>query len=288
MSRLYETVTEKIVESLKRGVVPWRKPWKDAHALPINVASGKVYRGINVFLLGLTPYADHRWLTFKQVQERGGKVRQGEKGTLVVFWKQLEFEEIDESTGEVSKRRTPMLRYFTVFNVEQIEGIDFASPYTGEPLDESQRIERAELLARSMPNPPAIHGKARSAYYVPKEDAVYMPAFERFASADHYYGTLFHELAHASGHESRLNRKGVTEVVRFGSNDYSREELVAELTSAFCCATVGLDNSLTEDSASYISGWLDVLGDDPKAVVIAAAQAQKAADYIRGVTYDSS
>ena len=288
MSRLYETVTEKIVKSLKRGVVPWRKPWRETCALPINIASGKAYRGINVFLLGLAPYADHRWLTFKQVQERGGKVRQGEKGTLVVFWKQLEFEEIDESTGEVCKRRTPMLRYFTVFNVEQVEGIDFASPYMGEPLDEAQRMERAELLVAGMPSPPAIHGKARSAYYVPKEDAVYMPAFERFASADHYYGTLFHELAHASGHESRLNRKGVTEVVRFGSNDYSREELVAELTSAFCCATVGLDNSLTEDSASYISGWLDVLGDDPKAVVIAAAQAQKAADYIRGVTYDSS
>ena len=284
---LYETVTEKIVESLKAGVVPWRKPWRETCALPINVASGKAYRGINVFLLGMTPYADHRWLTFKQVQERGGRVRHGEKGTLVVFWKQLEFEEIDESTGEVCKRRTPMLRYFTVFNVEQVEGIEFASPYTGEPLDESQRKERAELLARSMPSPPAIHGIARSAYYVPKEDAVYMPAFERFASADHYYGTLFHELAHASGHESRLNRKGVTEVVRFGSNDYSREELVAELTSAFCCATVGLNNSLTEDSASYISGWLDVLGDDHNAVVIAAAQAQKAADYIRGVTYDS-
>lgn len=284
---LYETVTEKIIESLRAGVVPWRKPWRESCALPINVASGKAYRGINVFLLGLTPYADHRWLTFKQVGERGGKVRRGEKGTLVVFWKQLEFEEIDENTGEVCKRRTPMLRYFTVFNVEQVEGLELSKEYQAAPLDESARIERAELLVSGMPNLPLIHTKARSAYYVPKDDAVYMPAFERFASADHYYGTLFHELAHASGHESRLNRKGVTEVVRFGSNDYSQEELVAELTSAFCCATVGLDNSLTEDSASYIRGWLEVLGDDPKAVVIAAAQAQKAADYIRGVTYDS-
>lgn len=287
MSRLYETVTEKIVESLRRGVVPWRKPWKDAHALPINLASGKAYRGVNVFLLGLAPYSDHRWLTFKQVQERGGKVKQGEKGTLVVFWKQLEFEEIDASTGEICKRRTPMLRYFTVFNVEQVEGIELASPYDSPPLEESARIERAELLVSSMPEPPSIHSKARSAYYIPSKDEVHMPAFGRFASADHYYGTLFHELAHASGHEKRLNRKGVTEVVRFGSNDYSREELVAELTSAFCCATVGLDNSLSEDSASYISGWLKVLGDDPKAVVIAAAQAQKAADYIKGVSYDS-
>lgn len=287
MSRLYETVTEKIVESLRRGVVPWRKPWKESYALPINLASGKAYRGINVFLLGLAPYSDHRWLTFKQVQERGGKVKQGEKGTLVVFWKQLEFEEIDESTGEVCKRRTPMLRYFTVFNAEQIEGIELASPYDSPPLAESARIERAELLVSSMPDPPSIHPKARSAYYIPSRDEVHMPAFERFASPDHYYGTLFHELAHASGHEKRLNRKGVTEVVRFGSNDYSREELVAELTSAFCCATLGLDNSLSDDSASYISGWLQVLGDDPKAVVIAAAQAQKAADYIKGVTYDS-
>lgn len=284
---LYETVTEKIVESLKAGVVPWRKPWREHLALPMNLVSGKPYRGINVFLLGLTPYTDHRWLTFKQVQERRGHVRQGEKGTLVVFWKQLEFEELDEHTGELCKRRTPMLRYFTVFNVEQVEGLDLPEEYKPPGLTQSARIERAELLASGMPDPPSIHTKARSAFYIPKDDAVHMPAFERFQSADAYYSTLFHELSHSTGHEKRLNRKGVTEVVRFGSNDYSREELVAELSSAFCCATVGLDNSLTDDAASYIGGWLRVLGDDPKAVVIAAAQAQRAADYIRGVSYAS-
>lgn len=287
MSQLYAVVTSKIIESLKRGVVPWRRPWRNALALPINLTTGRTYRGINVFLLGLTEFADQRWLTFKQAEEKGGRVRKGEKGTLVVFWKQLEFEELEEATGELVKRRTPMLRYFTVFNVEQVDGLELEPVYVPPLLADTARIERADLLVSSMPNPPSIHKNARSAYYVPSSDSVHMPAFERFRTPDSYFQTLYHELAHSTGHEKRLNRKGVTEVARFGSNDYSREELVAELTSAFCCATVGLDNSLSEDSASYISGWLQVLGDDPKAVVIAAAQAQKAADYIKGVTYDS-
>ena len=205
----------------------------------------------------------------------------GEKSTMVVFWKHWE----PPSESDEARKRIPVLCYFHVFNIEQCEGLDVPELYRPQPLNESQRIERAELLVQSMPNPPSISEGGQSAWYRPSDDHVQMPPLSTFESSDSYYATLMHELGHSTGHESRLNRKEVTGDIRFGSGDYSKEELVAELTSAFCCATVGLDNSLLDNAASYINGWLKVLKGDPKAVVIAAAQAQKAADCIRGVTY---
>lgn len=139
----------------------------------------------------------------------------------------------------------------------------------------------AEALAREMPNPPKMHQGKQQACYYPLLDIVQMPAFESFASAESYYVTLFHELAHATGHEKRLDRLGVKST--FGSKEYSREELIAELASAFCCATLGLDNSFIDDSASYIGGWLRALREDPRAILIASGQAQRAADYIQGM-----
>ena len=277
---LYESITLKIIQSLETGIVPWKKPWHSTASLPVSLATGKPYRGINSFLLGLAPYTDHRWITFRQVQERGGSIKSSEKATMVVFWK---FWEPPSDTDEPVKR-IPVLRYFHVFNVEQCEGLNVPALYKPDPFPEQQRIERAELLIRSMPNPPTISEGGNAAWYRPSDDHVQMPPLRSFESAETYYATLTHELGHATGHESRLNRKEVTGSIRFGSGAYGKEELVAELTSAFCCATVGLDNSLIANSASYINGWLKVLKCDPKAVVIAAAQAQKAADYIRGVT----
>lgn len=281
---LYEQVTSTILSSLKRGVVPWRKPWSDTVQLPVNVVSTKPYRGINVFLLALQPYADHRWLTYRQAEERGGRVRPGEKSTMVVFWKRWE-PKADEAAEAIRPQQIPVLRYFNVFNVEQCEGLDLAPVYRPESGRNHQRIERADLLVRSMPSPPAIREGGRAAWYRPSDDLVNMPPLNAFESPDSFYATLFHELGHATGHPSRLNRKGVTEVIQFGSGDYSREELVAEFTSAFCCAAVSLDNSVIDDSASYIDGWQKVLKGDPKAAVIAAAQAQRAADHIRGIQY---
>jgi antirestriction protein ArdC len=278
---IYETVTLTILNSLNSGVVPWRKPWHSDATLPTSLATGKPYRGINSFLLGITPYSDHRWLTFKQVQERGGQVKKGAKSTMVVFWKHWQ----PPSESDESKKQIPVLRYFHVFNVEQCDGLDIPELYRPKPLNEPQRIEMAELLVQSMPNPPSIAEGGTSAWYRPSDDHVQMPPLSTFENSDSYYATLMHELGHSTGHESRLNRKEVTGNIHFGSGDYSKEELVAELTSAFCCATVGLDNSLLDNAASYINGWLKVLKGDPKAMVIAAAQAQKAADYIQGVTY---
>lgn len=287
MNTLYQTVTDTIIDTLERGVVPWRKPWDTANALPVNVQSNRPYRGVNVFLLAMRPFSDHRWLTFKQAQERGGRVRPGEKSTLVVFWKRWEPPQGEESEAEEgsAKRDVPLLRYFNVFNVEQCDGLDLPEPYRPEPLPDLQRIERADLMVRGMPDPPQIAENGTAAWYSPSQDLVSVPPLQRYRSVDAFYATLFHELGHATGVECRLNRPGVTGEIKFGSGEYSKEELVAELTSAFCCATLGLDNSVIQDSASYISGWLAVLKADPKALVIAAAQAQRAADYIRGVTY---
>lgn len=279
---VYETITSTIMTALKKGVVPWRKPWHVQSHAPVNAVSNKAYRGVNVFLLGLSKFRDHRWLTLKQAGDLGGRVRAGQKATMVVFWKHWEPKELDP---DASSKRIPILRYYHVFNVEQCEGLTLSSLHEAKPLKEHERIERADLLVRHMPDPPTIREQGNSAWYRPSDDLVQIPPLASFESADGFYGTLFHELGHATGHHKRLNRNGVTGEIRFGSSDYSKEELVAELTAAFCCATVSLDNSFIGDAASYINGWLKALQNDPKAVVIAAAQAQKAADYIRGVTY---
>ena len=280
---LYETVTNTIISALNKGVVPWRKPWNGTAAMPINAISNKAYRGVNILLLGMSPYADPRWLTFKQVQERGGRVKPGEKSTMVVFWKRWEPKPGDEA--EQPTRQIPVLRYYNLFNVEQTEAHGFPDLYKPNPLTEHQRIERAELLVRCMPDPPKIVEHGSSAWYRPSDDLVHIPPLPAFTSPDAFYATLFHELGHATGHEKRLNRPAVTGDIQFGSGTYGKEELVAELTSAFCCSTVSLSNELLDNASSYIQGWLSVLKADPKAVVIAAAQAQRAADFIRDISF---
>jgi antirestriction protein ArdC len=285
---LYESVTSTIIAALKRGVVPWKKPWSTISSLPTNAVTRRPYRGVNVFLLGLLPYIDHRWLTFKQADELGGTVRSGERSTMIVFWKQWQPTSASEAEEQTPpKRQIPILRYFRVFNAEQCDGLKLPELYQPKPLEPHERIERAEVLIKSMVSRPEIREGGQAAWYRPADDLVQVPEIGRFSSADHYYGTLFHELGHATGHISRLNRPAVTGQISFGSGEYSKEELVAEMTSAFCSSICGLDNVLTEDSASYINGWLKVLKADPKAVVIAATQAQKAADYIRGIDYSA-
>lgn len=273
---LYETVTNTIVESLNRGVVPWRKPWDTGASVPVNALSNRPYRGVNLFLLAMTPFTDHRWLTFHQVKERGGSIRKGEKSTIVIFWKMWEAKSAADEKG----KQIPLLKYYRVFNASQCEGLNLSELERPESRSKPERIDVADSLIRTMPDPPRIDETGTAAWYRPGEDLVTVPPMERFTSPDSFYATLFHELGHATGHAKRLARQGVTESVLFGSGEYGREELIAELTSAFCCASCALDNSLTEDSASYIKGWLSVLKADSKALIIASAQAQRAADYI--------
>jgi len=285
---IYENVTKTVIEALEKGVVPWRKPWHQIGSVPVNATNNRPYRGVNTFLLSIHPFLDHRWLTLKQANEMGGAIKPGEKATTVVFWKWNKPETNESSEESSNVREAPLLRYFRVFNAEQCVGLSLPELYRPEPYPEHERIERAELLVKSMPDAPSIEEGGTTAWYRPSDDHVQIPRMRDFESADAFYVTLYHELGHATGHMNRLNRSGVTGQIMFGSGEYSKEELVAELTSAYCTATVSLDGSLVENTASYIEGWLKVLRGDPKAVIIAAAQAQKAADYIRGIEYSNS
>lgn len=279
-SDTYQRITDTIITMLENGVAPWRKPWSTAHnGMARNLVSGKEYRGINYFLLNaMTRYESPYWLTFKQASERGGHVRKGEKGMPVIFWKLYEKE--NEATGEETV--VPVLRQYTVFNSEQCNGLEV--PIIEQPeTHENERIARAEAIQLAMPNRPSVTFGGSRAYYSPSQDVVNVPNLERFENSNAYYATLFHELAHSTGHAQRLNRAGVMDHATFGSCEYSKEELCAEMTSAFLCAKCGIDNSTLENSAAYIASWLKALKNDSKMVVLAAAQAQKAADYILNV-----
>jgi antirestriction protein ArdC len=264
------------VQKLEQGVVPWHKPWEQG--IPRNLVTRKPYRGVNVFLTASAGFASPYWITLKQANEHGGSVRKSEKGTPVIFWKWLDHEGDGE---EQDRRRIPLLRYYTVFNLEQCTGIE--APIERER-PAFQPLAQCERLVADMPQRPIIsHGEPR-AYYRPVADTVNMPKPELFDGPEEYYSTLFHELTHSTGHERRLNRSTLTDLCPFGSTNYSKEELLAEMGAAFLCGFAGIENRTIDNSAAYIASWLRVLRHDKHMVVWAAAQAQHAADFIQGVS----
>ncbi len=272
---VYQIITDRIIALLEAGTVPWHRPWKGGHQAPRNYLSRKAYRGINLFLLHAAGFSSPFWLTFRQALSLNGHVRKGEKSFPVVFWKMFEEQENGES------KRIPFLRYHSVFNVAQCDGITVPAP--PEVNGTFQPIEQCEAVVAQMPRRPAIaHGGGR-ACYSPREDNVRLPEAKLFESPAAYYSTLFHELTHATGHPSRLNRKEVTDPIHFGSQPYSREDLVAEMGAAYLCGHCELEQATLAQSASYIQNWLERLKDDRKLVVHAAAQAQKACDFILDV-----
>ncbi len=282
---VYEIVTDKIMALLEAGEIPWRRPWKSSGPAR-NLISKRPYQGINLFLLNCSTYSSPYWLTFKQAQERGGHIRKGEKSTLVIFWKWLNTvtqrsDEIMDTGQESRLTKIPMLRYYNVFNLDQVEGInqpaedtEVSSPFTP--------IERAELVFQSMPNRPDIQYGGDRACYSPQLDYIKLPNQEAFRTAEEFYSTAFHELSHATGHQSRLGRKGIMEPSYFGSHEYSQEELVAEFGASMLCAASRIEQVTLENSAAYIQSWLKVLRGDKKIAIIAAGQAQKASDFILG------
>ena len=277
---VYEIITNRIIEQLEAGEIAWKKPWNAQTQAPRNLISGKLYSGINTFILLSARYQSPYWLTFKQTTEKGGSVRKGEKGYPVVFWKIDK--KADEETGE--EKTVPILRYYTVFNVAQIDGLQGvpATEIHSTTEDGAEAIDAAEWIVAQMPNRPQIsHGHTR-ACYSPAWDRVEMPVAIAFTGPAEYYSTLFHELAHATGHESRLGRHQTIKNHSFGSQDYSKEELVAEFGSAFLCAEAGISPAVIENQTAYIQGWLKALKNDNKLLINAAAQAQKAADFIMG------
>lgn len=272
-----EIITEQIIDRLEAGTIPWRKPWTPlaGPGAPRNLVSGKPYRGINVLLLASQPFSSPYWLTFKQTQDKGGNIRKGEKGTAVVFWNWVEVE--DTETGE--EKSIPFMRYYTVFNLEQTEGIE--DPPSPAAIEKPfSPIQAAENIIAAMPQCPEIRHIGNQAYYKPSLDFVNMPQQATFHQEEGYYCTLFHELSHSTGHFSRLARKGVTEPIAFASHEYSKEELIAELTAAFLCAETGIEQITIDNSAAYIQSWLKELKNDKTLVILAAGQAQKATDFI--------
>lgn len=289
---VYTIVTEKVIAALEAGTVPWHKPWNSTDAIPKNLVSGKAYRGINPFLLTMASvsqgYESPYWVTFKQAKDRGGTVRKGERSSLVVFWKLLDqVEQYNPETGKTETKRPMVLRYYRVFNVEQTDDVAYPSVETvrntWDPIEQCESIASGYLQGVG----PSISYGGDQACYSPSEDRVSVPDKARFTVAEEYYSTLFHELTHSTGHESRLKRKDLLEFHFFGDANYSREELVAEMGSAMLCGVTGIEQVTVANSASYIASWLRKLRGDKKLVVTAAGQAQKAADMIRGIKYDA-
>ncbi len=274
----YQEITGRIILALQHGTVPWRTPWgARGHR---NARSGRPYRGINTLVLSMSAlergWDDPRWLTYRQSEAAGGHVRRGEHGTRVVLWKWIERKDSDDPE---TPERYPLLRLFTVFNVAQCAGLELP-PVDG--VVGPDPLERAEAIVRGYAGGPTVHRDADCAYYLAAQDEVHLPPRDAFADADGYYATLLHELAHSTGHPRRLAREGYQAAAPFGSELYSQEELVAEFAAAFLGSEAGIDPSRVEQSAAYIGSWLEALQGDRRLAVIAAAQAQRAADHILG------
>ena len=283
---IYAIVTDKIINLLESGVVPWRKPWTST-GLPRNLASKRPYNGINYFLLSASKYVSPFWLTYRQATELGGHVRKGEESTIAIFWKVEDLkqsgEDLDTEESNEKNRRRFLLRYYRLFNLEQCElpqAVLDKLPKIEK--HEHDPIEAAERIMADMPNPPEIQYAGSKAFYSSVTDRITLPPRELFISAEEQMATTYHEVSHATGHPKRLNRKSITEAAPFGSPTYSFEEMIAEMSAAYLCAEAGISPTVLENQAAYIAGWLKKLRDDRKLVVHAAAQAQHAADYVLG------
>lgn len=275
----YDIITEKIIKKLEAGQIPWRKPWKAS--LPKNLITNKRYNGLNLLLLSDTEYKSPYWLTFRQTQEKGGHIKKGEKGTLVTFWKVTE----KETNDEKEKKETQfVLRYYIVFNLDQCEGIE--APAIGEPVNP---IEKCEDIVSGYKTIPQLKTNNKNrAFYIPADDYISLQPLQTFKSSHDYYSTLFHEMTHSTGHEKRLGRFNSKDYSRpFVSEDYSKEELIAELGSAFLCAEAGIDNSELDNSAAYIQSWLKELKNDKRLIISASSHATKATRYILGQPQES-
>jgi antirestriction protein ArdC len=278
MPSVYEIVTKKIIEQLESGVAPWRKPWTCQS--PVNLITQKEYRGLNVFTLASQGFASRFWLTFNQATKLGGRIRQGAKASLVIFWNLGDEPQETEQDGTNGTARTFLLRYYSVFNMSQTEGIDLPASLL-QPNRASDPIEVCEQIVANMPSRPTFE-QSDKAWYSPARDMVGMPAHELFHSSEELYATVFHELAHSTGHDTRLHRQNFDSPASFGSESYSKEELIAEMTAAMLCGITGIDQKTLENSAAYLKTWTDRLKSDSRLIVSASSQAQKAADFIRG------
>ncbi len=272
-SDVYSMVTDRIISKLNSGIVPWERGYSSV--APQNFITKKPYRGINYWITVCNNHSSPFYLSFKQVKELGGSVKAGEKGTPIVYWQILE-KQNRNADGILEKKTIPLLKYYTVFNAEQTTGIDF-------PVIENKvpNITSLDKVLQNMLDKPTIReGQSYSPSYVPVLDEIRMPLKNNYHSAGRYYKTLFHELAHSTGASKRLNRDGIAKFDRFGSEQYSLEELIAELAASFAINYAGLEEETIDNSVAYIQGWLKALKNDNKLIFTAAKQAEKAWKFI--------
>jgi len=261
-------------------VAPWRKPW--TCQTPANLITQKDYRGLNVFILASQGFPSRFWLTFNQATKLRGWIRKGEKSSPIIFWNLGDEREVTSQEGAKETSRPFFLRYYNVFNLSQTEGIDIPASLLQETRTYDP-IETCEQIVAKMPNPPAFE-QSEKAWYSPSNDVVGMPARGLFHSSEEYYATEFHELAHSTGHAKRLHRENFGNPVSFGSESYSKEELIAEMTAAMLCGVAGIAQQTLDNSAAYLTTWIARLRADSRLLVSAASHAQKAADFIQGKT----
>lgn len=270
---MYAIINNMIMQKLKNGKMPWKQTWNNFGPAR-NYVSQKPYRGINALILNNTEFEYPLFLSFLQAKELGGNVKRGSKSIEVIYWKTLEFENDERTT------RIPFLRYYNVFNIESVEGIKLKLPI--KYVNDS--IEQCESIINDIPSKPIIEHGGDEPHYNWKEDRIKVPYRNNFILSDEYYATLFHELAHSTGHETRLNRGTCMKPAAYGSRDYCKEELVAEIATCFLCGEAGIANNTIDNSSAYIQFWLErltyLLREDDKAFVRASAQAQRATDYI--------
>lgn len=275
---VYEMVADRIIEQLESGVIPWEKPWSGTRSGAYNRISKKSYSLLNQMLL------KHKgeYATFKQWSELGGKIRKGEKSEIIVFWKMIPVEEEQEDGLKIVKQ-IPLLKYINVFHISQVEGVE---PLPKEKLNDIAPIENAEIILKNYwtrENITIEHIYGNKAFYSSICDLIQLPLFEQFKEANEYYATAFHESIHSTMKENRCNRaeERKNKLVAFGSEEYSKEELIAELGSATLMNIIGIETKKSfRNSSAYIQNWLQVLKNDIKFIVSASSKAEKAVNYI--------
>lgn len=278
---VYEMVTDRIIKQLESGIIPWEKPWTCVRSGAYNRVSKKSYSLLNQMLLS----KEGEYATFKQWTELGGHIRKGEKSEIIVFWKVLPVEEVQEDGTKITKQ-IPLLKYINVFHISQVEGVE---PLQKEELNDIEPIEKAESILLDYWTREQItveHIKGDKAFYSPIRDYIQLPLFEQFKDANEYYSTAFHESIHSTMKESRCNRaeERKNKLVAFGSEEYSKEELVAELGSANLMNIIGIETRKSfRNSSAYIQNWLSVLRNDVRFIVSASSKAEKAVNYILNI-----